>query len=428
MPSTILLKNATCLEPGTAHLFSSDVLIEGAEIRSVSAGLPAAGKETESVDLSGKVLMPGNVCAHTHLYSSLARGMPGPGVPPTSFTEILERIWWPLDRALDPELTYASALVGALDAVRAGTTCLIDHHASPESISGSLQTVSRALEEVGLRGILCYEITDRNGTEGRDEGLAESEAFLTDLRSNPRALLHGLVGGHASFTLSDDTLRRCADLVDRFGNGFHVHVAEDECDQRDALLKHGARVIDRLSAFGLLTRRAVLAHGVHLNDQEIAKVREAGAWLIHNPRSNLNNAVGHARVGQFGDRVALGTDGIGADLFEESKFGYFKARELSLNSDAADFLAMASRGASIATEAFGTPLGRIEPGALADLVVLDYDPPTPLTRENLAWHWIFGINSSMIESVMIHGRWIIRDRSFVNRNLSEDYSRARKVA
>lgn len=422
-----LLKHATCIEPLRSRVFRADVQTDAGRIESVAPVLEEA-PGVEYVDLSGKVLMPGNVCAHTHLYSALARGMPGPSVPPENFREILERIWWRLDRALDPESIHCSALVGALDAVRVGTTCLIDHHASPESIGGSLDSISGGLEGVGVRGVLCYEITDRGGTGRRDEGLSESAAFLGSLQSAPRRLLRGMVGGHASFTLSDDTLRHCAELAARFNVGFHVHVAEDAWDQRAAEEEHGASVIERLRRYGLLGPRAILAHGVHLSDGEIDSIEESGAWLVHNPRSNLNNSVGHARVDRFGERVALGTDGIGADLFEESRAGFFRARESARHLGAERFLKMAAAGALMAGDLFDAPLGRIETGAMADLVVLGYDPPTPLHGENLAWHWAFGLNASMVESVMINGRWVMKDRQFVGRNLDQDYHRVRQAA
>lgn len=422
-----LLKNAICIEPNPARVFPADVQITDGRIVNVARSIDGA-PGIESIDLEGKLLMPGNVCSHTHLYSTLARGMPGPDAPPENFVQILERIWWRLDRALDPESIYCSALIGALEAVRAGTTCVFDHHASPSAIEGSLELVATALGEVGLRGVLCYEITDRGGLEARDAGLAGTRAFLKTLRSLPQEPVRGMVGGHASFTLSDQTLRACADLAQEFDTGFHVHVAEDRFDQEDAARKHGRRVTDRLQDHGLLGRRSILAHGVHLSELEIEAISEHGAWLIHNPRSNLNNSVGRTRIEAFGDRVALGTDGIGADIFEESKFGFFRAREAARHSGADRFLRIAAAGQEIASEIFGEPFGRIEPGAMADLAVLDYDSPTPLTSANLAWHWMFGINAAMVESVMINGRWVLRDRQFGRGNIKGYYTRARQAA
>lgn len=422
-----LLTGATCLEPSPPKLFRADVLTEGGSIVEVAPRISHA-RGHEQIDFSGKILMPGNVCAHTHLYSSLARGLPGPAMPPKDFVEILERIWWRLDRALDRESIYVSALIGALEAVRAGTTCLVDHHASPESISGSLDLIARAIEDVGLRGILCYEITDRGGMERRDAGVDETAEFLGKLQANPSALIRGMVGGHASFTLSDETLERGAALTQRFAAGFHVHAAEDAFDERDARNRYGLSVIDRFARHGLLGPRTILAHGVHLSDDEIATAAGRGAWLVHNPRSNLNNSVGRARAERFGNRAALGTDGIGADVFEESRFGFFRARESDRYADAERYLAMASAGAQLASEAFGVQVGRMAKDSAADLIVLDYDPPTPLSEANLSWHWMFGLNATFVESVMVNGRWIIRDRQFVSRDAARDLARGREVA
>lgn len=426
--TTLYLKAARCVIPDPPQIFSTDVLIRDGYVAQVAANLmPTA--EAEVIELNGKLLMPGLVCAHTHLYSTLARGMPGPMEPPRNFVQILERLWWRLDRALDEESLYLSALVGAIEAVRVGTTCLIDHNASPGFIRGSLETVARALEEVGLRGVLCYEVTDRGGLEERDEGLEESRAFLEQIRSSRWSrTLRGLVGAHASFTLSDDSLKRCADVVRQFDVGLHIHVAEDVYDQLHAREHYGRAVVERLAQHGLLNEKTILAHGVHLSSDELSLIEQAGSWLVHNPRSNLNNSVGRAPVERFGDRVALGTDGIGADMFEESKFAFFRAREARREATAESYLRMLHNGQQILAPLFNATFGRIEPGAVADLVVLDYEPPTPLTAENLAWHWMFGLASWQVESVMVAGRLIYHDRRLLTVDQASIYRRAREVA
>jgi putative selenium metabolism protein SsnA len=377
----------------------------------IAAHATGARPETgELVDCSSKLILPGNVCAHTHLYSALARGMPAPPRTPHNFPEILEYVWWRLDRALDEPSIRASGRSGVLDAVRCGTTTLIDHHASPECIDGSLDMLADAFEEVGARGVLCYEVTDRGGKERRRSGLAENERFLG---VGARQLVRGMVGAHASFTLDDDTLEDLAALSHRYNVGVHVHVAEDVCDEEDALRRSGKRAAHRLHEAGLFEPDSIAAHGVHLDDSEIDTILADSGWLVHNCRSNLNNRVGRARVDAFGSRGALGTDGIDGDMFAESRTAFFRAREDSLDADAARFTDMLAAGARLASRHFPMPIGTLEPGAAADLIVMDYDPPTPLTSGNLPWHWMFGLHAGLVRSVMIGGRWILRDGEVV---------------
>jgi putative selenium metabolism protein SsnA len=364
----------------------------------------------EIIDLSGKLVLQGMVCAHTHLYSALARGMPAPPRQPRNFTEILELVWWRLDRALDEETIYWSAIVGAMDAARAGTTCLFDHHASPSLIRGSLDIVREALEKVGLRGVLCYEVTDRGGRKERDEGLDESRAFLESINKSSEQQFRAMAGAHASFTLSDDSLRQLADVMRASDAGLHIHVAEDACDVTDARTQYGAGVVERLKNFGALNSRTILAHGIHLSDRDIEIAREADAWFAHNPRSNMNNQVGYAPISKFGKRVLLGTDGIGADMFDEARFAFFKGQDGRSGFGADMWLSVLANNQRKAGEAFGLEMSALKAGAAADLILLDYKSPTPLTAENLAWHFVFGISSAAVESVMVAGRFLIRDR------------------
>ena len=248
---------------------------------------------------------PGLVCAHTHLYSSLARGMPAPARTPTTFVEILERIWWRLDRALDLELVRWSARLGALEALEAGTTAIVDHHSSPNAIEGSLDVIAEACAEVGVRVRCCYEVTDRNGLDGAKAGLAENERFL-------HAGGDGFVGAHTCFTLSEDTLDAVSDLAADLGVGVHLHVAESEADAGA-----GTRLLVHADQSWLL------AHTVHLE-------RQLPGIVVHNPRSNLNNTVGYGRPARF-ERVALGTDGIGADMLEEFRLAFALARSRDLD-------------------------------------------------------------------------------------------------
>jgi putative selenium metabolism protein SsnA len=414
-----LFKSATVVTFDPPAVMQTDLRITGGTIVERSAELQAR-EDDEVINLDGKLVMPGMVCAHTHLYSALARGMPAPPRTPTNFKEILELVWWRLDRALDEETIYWSAIAGALDAARAGTTCLVDHHSSPSHITGSLQIVRQAIEKVGLRAVLCYEVTDRGGTSEREQGLDESLALLSWTHSAPTPssqttpmLFRGMVGAHASFTLSDEALQYCAELMKVFDAGLHIHAGEDRWDVIDAQSRYNLGVVERLAKHSALNSRTILAHGTHLSDEDIKIARSAGVWFAHNPRSNMNNQVGYAPVEKFGDRVLLGTDGLGADMFEESHFAFYKGRDARTTFGANDWLRVLSNNQKLASEAFACDLRTLDAGSIADLTVLDYQSPTPLTRDNLAWHLIFGINSSAVEAVMVNGKFVVRDRRHV---------------
>jgi putative selenium metabolism protein SsnA len=377
------------------------------------------------MDLSGKFVMPGMVCGHTHLYSALARGMPAPRKTPGNFYEILKYVWWTLDRALDDEAVYYSALVGVLDAARCGTTTLIDHHASPNFIRGSLGVMAEAFSKVGLRGVLCYEVTDRNGMRGAKLGLEENETWVG---KNRGPMFGGLVGAHASFTLSDESLSACADLAESLESGVHIHVAEDPCDQADCTRKYRTRLIDRLAAFGVLGPKTILGHGTHLDKASLDMAREAGCWFAHNTRSNMNNAVGYAPVHLMGKQVALGTDGIGADMFEEAKFAWFKARDARNGLGIGDVAGFLTGAQSLASVLLAVRLGVLEPGYAADLVVLDYPTPTLVTPQNLYGHLIFGMSSQFVTDVMVNGRWVVKSRRVVGVDEDKVRAEAQRVA
>ena len=411
----------TALDP--PKVTGGDVLVRGGRVAEVGGTIRA--EHAERLDAAGCVVIPGNVCAHHHLYSALARGMPYRLEPPESFVQVLQRIWWRLDRALDGDAVWLSAWSGGADAVLAGTTTIVDHHASPEAIEGSLDQVAEALGQVGVRSVLCYEVTDRDGPERASAGVEENRRFLKG--GFPLAL--GLVGAHASFTLSEETLGRCVELARDADAGVHVHVAEDAADERDAQTRFGMRVVERLVEAGALDDRSLLAHCVHVDEHEARLIRDAGAWVAHNPRSNMNNRVGRAPIGALGDRVVLGTDGIDGDLFAESRTAFWRAREADPTVGPSWILERLAASARMAGAVYEEPLlGRIQAGAPADLVVLEYDPPTPLTAENLAGHWAFGLSAGHVRDVVVSGEFAVRDRRLTRADEAEVRARCRDAA
>jgi cytosine/adenosine deaminase-related metal-dependent hydrolase len=320
----------------------------------------------------------GLVCAHHHLYSSLARGMPAPAQTPTNFISVLKNVWWRLDAALDLEMIYWSAKLGAVEALMAGTTCVIDHHESPNAIEGSLEAIHRACTEVGIRVNVSYGVTDRWQDDGSFVDSVEPTSSMTNaarlgLDENRRALEAGLtamVGVHAAFTVSDETLHAAADLAADFGVGVHIHVAEGP-DDRDA----ARRLRD------LATDKWLVIHGVHLTEA-------LRGTLVHNPRSNMNNSVGYANPHRSAMPVALGTDGIGADMLEEARLGFARLREADLTS-AADVV-----------EGWITTSRGLFPASLSDRVTWNYD------HADSIWHLVYttGVRAQTIE---VDGRRVL---------------------
>lgn len=421
----MLIKNATLLVLSPPRVEHKDVRIKGGLVIESSASLRADGGE-EIVDLSGRYLLPGMINAHTHLYSSLARGMDAPTRSPKNFLEILKKVWWKLDEALDDEAIYYSALVGSIEALKFGTTTLVDHHSSPNSISGSLDLIKESMNVVGLRGVLCYETTDRGGKSRRDDGLRENERFADANRTNPD--FRASIGAHASFTLNDDSIEEIGKLSRSSGCGVHIHVAEDRADVDDARKKRRSGIVARLKKHGLLSRKSILAHGVHLSRNEVNVIGKSGAWLVHNPRSNMNNTVGYAPLDWLPRSTALGTDGFPADMFDEARLGFFNNQESSHRVPMFRFPEMLQAGQRLVSSVFNREFGSFKPGAVADFIVLDYNPPTPLNANNLASHFLFGMNSGTVVHSMVRGEWRMWNREVVGMDEEEIFSRASKVA
>ncbi len=415
-----LLHRATLLHLDPPAVQEGDVLIEDGVIIGVGVGLPSEGADV--IDLGGAPLMPGLVCAHTHLYSALATGMPLPAEEPASFADMLAGVWWRLDRALDAYAVWVSGLVGGVEALRAGVTTVIDHHASPSCIAGSLNTLDGALDMVGLRRILCYEVTDRGGPEEARAGLRCHEALLGAEENPLRAVM---IGAHANFTLSEDTLRACGALARAAGVGLHIHVGEAADDRA----RTGEPLIDRLERCGALLPGSILAHCVHLSPDELRRVGEAGAWVSHQPRSNMNNHVGYAPTAHFGPQTALGTDGIGADLLAEAQAAWLCGREARVPGLSPDrILSWLSGGARLAGPKLGVNIGRIEVGAAADLVVLEALPGPPLSAASLAANFLYRFNSGLVRHVMVAGEWRLWEHQPTGVDTAELDWEAREVA
>jgi putative selenium metabolism protein SsnA len=397
------------------------LLIEGGTIREIgsSSDLIARHPEVERLDARGQLAMPGGICAHTHFYGAYARGLAIPGPAPKSFPDILKQLWWPLDKSLDEEAVRFSAEVCLADAIKHGTTTLIDHHASPNCIEGSLDVIADSVEGAGVRAVLCYEVTDRDGPERAQAGIVENVRFLRAAQDRP--LVSATFGLHASLTLSDKTLHDCATAADGLDTGFHIHVAEHEADEEDSLRKCGQRIVQRLDRLGILGPKTIAAHAVHVDAGERAILKRTGTWVTHQPRSNMNNGVGAAALDAMlaeAIQVALGNDGFSNNMWAEWKAAYLlhKVANRDPRSAPGDAIArMATiHNAKLAETFFpGQVIGRLVPGAAADVILVDYHPFTPLTAGNLPWHIIFGFEASMVTTTIVAGRVLMLDRQLL---------------
>ncbi len=409
-----IFQNAILVQLDPAIVQPGGLRVSDGKITAVGNVIPEQGDEV--VDCGGAVLMPGLVNGHTHLYSALAAGMPAAPKTPTNFYEILKYIWWRLDLAHDVQSIRASGVVGALSALRCGTTTLIDHHASPNAIEGSLSELEGGIAQAGCRGVLCYETTDRNHVEEARRGLDENERFVVLCKKRNNGRFAGMVGAHASFTLNEDSLAGCVSLAKELMVGVHIHVAEDLCDEAMTKAGYGNSLFDRFAKHGLLDLPGtIFAHGTHLSDADIDTVNQRDTiTMAHNTHSNMNNAVGYAPVARFKKPPMLGTDGIGADMWREARTAQFKSHDGDIPLPFGRPLAMIGESARFASNALGVKLGVLEPGAEADLVLTRYTPATPLNADNLAGHMIYAMGPEFVSDVMIGGDWKLRSGAVVS--------------
>jgi len=401
----ILLKNGTYIDWQTLEFRQTDIRVEPGPNGNLEFILPSpggrgAGGEADTViDCTGRYITKSFANGHHHVYSALATGMPAPPKQPGNFREILQYVWWSLDKALDPASIRASALVTAIACARNGVTFVIDHHASPHAVEGSLEIIAEAFESVGVGHLLCYEISDRDGAGIAREGLDETARYLQKRTA--------LVGLHASFTVSDETLGYAVKIASRTGSGIHIHVAEDKYDQEHCMVRYHKRVVERLHDAGALQfPKTILGHCLHLDDHERALVAASPAWVVQNMESNLNNSVGFFNSKGLGDRIIQGTDGMHSDMLQSARSAFFAGHDF----DAIDYPGAYHR--------FRNVHRYLESNAIAgdwenNLVVLEYRPHTPFSQDNFYGHFLFGLGTQHVSHVISQGRLIVDNRKVV---------------
>ena len=436
----MLITNARLITWGQPNQILDDhaLHISGGKIAEIGpmSELVERHPDEERLDARGQYVMPGNINAHSHYYSAFAVGISVPGEWPITLPTILHKLWWPFDKALREEDVRYSALVGVIDAIKHGTTTLFDHHSSPNCIDGVLDVIAEAVDQGGVRSVLCFETTDRDGPERAKAGIAENARFIR--RCSQEKVAGGRVaanfGIHAPMTVSEETLAACREAVPE-GTGFHIHVGEHEYDQFRSMAIAGTHSVDRLFNHGILGDKTILAHAIHLDAREVCLMADTKTSMSHQPRNNMNVGDGIAEVESYmraGVRACLGNDGLSATMWREAetasflqKIRYRDGRRLP--GDQLLQMAIYNNAALASTYFPEARLGVIEPGAFADLIFVDYQPTTPLTVENLPGHFVFGFNESMITTTIVNGQVLMKDRVLTTLDEAEIKARSREI-
>jgi cytosine/adenosine deaminase-related metal-dependent hydrolase len=403
---TVYLKNATFIDWQTLEFKSSTIKVNPGSTGNIEFIDDFSAKSDDDViDCKGKYVTKSFGCGHHHVYSALSRGMGAPQKQPRNFYEILKYVWWTLDKCLDKESIEASALATAIASAKNGVTFVIDHHASPFAVDSSLEIIAKAFEKVGVSHLLCYEISDRDGYDIAEKGLSETEKYLKNNQ--------GLVGLHASFTISDNTLESAVKLSEKYKSGIHIHVAEDKYDEEYCLKNYNQRVIERLNDAGVLNfSKTILGHCLHLDEKEKGLIKNSNAWVVQNSESNLNNNVGYFNSRGLNNNIMLGTDGMHSDMLRSAKAAFYVGQGF----DAIDYPGFYKRFRNVHHYLSSN---NFSGDGENNLVVLDYDTPTEFNSSNFLGHFLFGIESKHVQHVISQGKVIVKDRNVTMVNEAE---------
>ena len=434
----ILVGNGRLITKNEQNPYMDDgcVVIEGNVIKEIGKTKEMKEKYSyyEFIDANKKVIMPGLINTHMHIYSSFARGMAVPGKPSENFMEILENLWWRLDKKLTLEDTKYSAYATYIDCIKNGVTTVFDHHASPFAIEGSLFTIKDVAKDLGIRTNLCYEVSDRDGLKTIDQGIQENVNFIKFAQNDDSDMVKGMFGLHAAFTLSDETLEKCANEMANLDAGYHVHTAEGIDDVIINKEKYNKKVVQRLNDFNVLNDKTIAVHCIHIDSEEMELIKENKSFVVHNPESNMGNAVGCAPVVHLlnkGITVGLGTDGYTSDMFESLKVANIihkhQLRDPRVGwAEAPTMLFENNR--KIASKHYKKDLGVLKEGAYADVIVVDYIPHTPLNENTENGHIIFGMTGRSVDTTIINGKVLMKDRILLNIDEESILAKSREMS
>jgi putative selenium metabolism protein SsnA len=397
------------------------VAVEGGKVVEIekTSTLEKKHGRAEVIEAAGRIVMPGIICSHSHLYGMLLRGASLNITPPSDFTQILQRVWWPVDEAMNFEDAYASALVASVEFAKSGVTTFADTYSGPNSISGVLDHIAKAVEEVGIRGFVAFEATERHSAEEGTQGVQENIRFAEKAKSKPNAKAKPLLSIHASFTVSDNLIRRVKELAVKYQIPITIHASEGLVDLHHNLENYGKRTVERLRDVGLLGNNTVLAHCVNIDENEIRILAETDTGIAHNPMSNMLNAVGVAPLLdmlRMKVRVGLGNDGYIFDMFENMRTAFLLHRVHHKNPNAIDpytILEMATiNGAGL--YGMEKEIGSIEPGKRADVIIIKPSVlPTPLNANTVVGHLINTVDGDDVETVLIDGRLVVSNKKLL---------------
>ena len=388
----------------------------------------------EFIDAKGKVIMPGMINSHHHIYSAFARGMSLDGEAGKTFSEVLEKLWWRLDKTLTLEDVKYSAYATYIECIKNGTTTVFDHHASPFAIEGSLFALADVTREIGIRNCSCYEVSDRDGGTTIDAGIKENIDFIKYAQNDSSDMIKGMFGLHAAFTLSDSTLEKCAKEMQGINAGYHVHTAEGIDDLNFNLKTYGKRVVERLNDFGILKDNTIAVHCIHIDENEMDLLKNKKTFVVHNPESNMGNAVGCSPVLQMmkrGITVGLGTDGYTSDMFESMKVANIIHKHVLADPRVAwaeTPQMLFENNQRICSKYFNKEVGVLKPGAYADVIIVDYTPYTPLTENNINGHILFGMSGRGVDTTIIGGKVVMKNRCLVSIDEESILAKSREVS
>jgi putative selenium metabolism protein SsnA len=433
----LVIGNGTIItrDPACPFIENGELAVDGALIREVGTGLREKYPGAEYIDARGRLVMPGFINTHTHCYSTFARGMNLGGKPATTFGEVLSGLWWRLDKQLSLDDVYYSCVGPMADCVRGGVTSIIDHHASPFAVEGSLFKIAEAAKLFGLRANLCYEVSDRDGERIKDAGIRENTDFAEYCRGLRDDMLGSLFGVHAQMTICEKTLNQCVEAA--AGQGFHIHAAEGIEDVINSVSNYGLRVIERLYKYGVLSKKTIAVHCVHITEEEMDLLKDSGAAVVHNPQSNMGNAVGTAPAPAMMKRgilVGLGTDGYTADMTESYKTAAILHKHAAGIPSAAwaePAVMLFENNRIIMERLIAGQVGILKKDAYADIIIVDYKAPTPVNAKTIDSHILFGVSGRHVDTTIINGSIIMRERELVNIDeealMAASRERARKL-